>query len=242
MISIDLLQPGYYGPLQRYPFHNPARGGFFWIGEQRGCNQSVTWVVVDRAVYVDRLLTAVDLRFEQHCELELPALHGQVHWDTSNPTLPPGPIQPPPPDLWKPAAGATPSTGYYLYLESDAGDPVGLGGTYTFDEQLSIHGAVNGASIAVGGWFAYVQAMGGLTDLQPGLYPNVARTPGQNPARGGLLVYDGTRQCLNDIKGWFAVDRVTYTDGALTALDLRFEQHCGTAAPALRGQLHWASP
>jgi len=241
MNSIALLQPGYYGILERFPFHNQTKGGLSWGGELRGCNELYGWFVVDAVTYTDGALTALDLRFEQHCEFNLAALHGQVHWDTSNPTLPPGPIQPPPPGLWNPAPGSTPSSGDYLYLESDRDDPVGAGGTYTYTPPLEIGSSGNTVSVIVGGWHGYFQSMGFLADLQPGYYGNVGRYYGQNPARGGMFVYQ-ERQCSGAITGWFVVDAVTYTNGALTALDLRFEQHCGDASPALRGQLHWAGP
>jgi hypothetical protein len=39
--------------------------------------------------------------------------------------------------------------------------------------------------------------------------------------------------------GWFAIDRVIYTNGILTALDLRFEQRCGGGSAALHGVVHW---
>ena len=39
--------------------------------------------------------------------------------------------------------------------------------------------------------------------------------------------------------GWFVVDAVTYVGDTLTAIDLRFEQHCEGHAPALRGEIHW---
>ena len=80
MSSIALLQPGYYPDLQRYPFHNPVRGGLDWSGEGRGCNTLTGWFVVDAVTYAGTALASIDLRFEQHCEGGFPALHGQVHW------------------------------------------------------------------------------------------------------------------------------------------------------------------
>ena len=74
------LQPGYYGNLERYPFHNPAHGGLSWIGQGRGCNTLTRWFVVDGVTYTSGTLSAIDLRFEQHCEGGVPALHVQLHW------------------------------------------------------------------------------------------------------------------------------------------------------------------
>ena len=85
------LQPGTYDGLTRYPFHDPARGGFNWSGEGRGCNMLTASVVIDAVRYSGGALSAIDLRFDQHCEGGSPALHGQIHWDANDPTLPPAP-------------------------------------------------------------------------------------------------------------------------------------------------------
>ncbi len=74
------LQVGYYPGLQRYPFHNPIKGGLSWYGDGRGCNTLTGWFAIDSISYVAGNLTAIDLRFEQHCEGGAPALHGQIHW------------------------------------------------------------------------------------------------------------------------------------------------------------------
>jgi hypothetical protein len=80
MSGITELQPGYYANLERYPFHNPANGGLDWIGEGRGCNTLTGWFAVDSVTYNSGTLSAIDLRFEQHCEGGPAALHGQIHW------------------------------------------------------------------------------------------------------------------------------------------------------------------
>jgi len=35
------------------------------------------------------------------------------------------------------------------------------------------------------------------------------------------------------------VDRLVYTNGVVTSLDLRFEQRCEGGTPALHGAIHW---
>jgi hypothetical protein len=80
MSTLTQLQPGYYADLQRYPFHNPAKGGLDWSGMGRGCNTLTGWFVGDSVTYTSNVLTAIDLRFEQHCEGFAPALHGNIHW------------------------------------------------------------------------------------------------------------------------------------------------------------------
>jgi hypothetical protein len=80
MNTLSQLQPGYYGNMQRFPFHNAARGGMDWSGNGRGCNTVSGWFVVDKASYALGELTAIDLRFEQHCGDLTPALRGVIHW------------------------------------------------------------------------------------------------------------------------------------------------------------------
>jgi hypothetical protein len=83
MSSIAQLQPGYYGDLERYGFANPARGGLDWYGESRGCNTLTGWFVVDGIRYTGTTPSSLDLRFEQHCDGNSAALHGQIHWSVS---------------------------------------------------------------------------------------------------------------------------------------------------------------
>jgi len=74
------LEPGYYGDLQRYPFHNPVKGGLSWSGEGRGCNTLNGWFVVDSVTYNGAAVTAIDLRFAQYCGGDTDGLFGEVHW------------------------------------------------------------------------------------------------------------------------------------------------------------------
>ncbi len=80
MTGLSRLQPGYYGDLQRYPFHNAAKGGLSWSGNGRGCNTLKGWFVVDSVSYSLGQMTAIDLRFEQHCEGGAAAQRGVIHW------------------------------------------------------------------------------------------------------------------------------------------------------------------
>ncbi|HYS58560.1 MAG TPA: hypothetical protein VEM34_10515 [Burkholderiales bacterium] len=246
MNTLSQLQPGYYGGLVRYPFNNPAKGGLDWSGDGRGCNTLQGWFVVDNVTYVTGTLTAIDLRFEQHCEGATPALHGAIHWTSTDATTPTGPINPPPAGLWQPAPGSTPATGNFVYLKSDLGDYIGLGQTYTYTQAtaiLSINASGGHLSVNINGdqqWFADFQTMNTLSQFQPGYYGGLERYPFNNPAKGGLSWYGEGRGC-NTLLGWFAVDNVTYLNGVLTAIDLRFEQHCEGGSSALRGAIHWSS-
>ena len=240
------LQPGTYSNLNRYPFNNSTVGGLSWSGEGRGCNTLTGSFTIDSVSYVAGNLAAIDLRFEQHCEGTAPTLRGQIHWLSSDTTQPLGPVYPPPADLWKAAVGTTPTTGNYIYLQSDSGDYIGAGRTATYTQAnttLTMTASSGRLSVGVSGndnWTGDFQAMNTLTQLQPGYYPGLQRYPFHNPALGGLSWYGNGRGC-NTLKGWFVVDSVSYTGGALASIDLRFEQHCEGGANALRGQIHWIS-
>lgn len=244
MDGLTQLQPGYYGSLQRYPFHNPARGGLDWSGQGRGCNTLTGWFVVDKAAYVNGALSSIKLRFEQHCEGVAAALRGEISWTATDTTTPGGPLNPAPADLWRAAEGATPASGNYVYLASEAGDYIGQGQTYLYtsaNATLSAFTDVGFFRMNVGGtdwWYGDFKAMSVLTQLQPGYYSGLQRYPFHNPAKGGLS-WSGMGRGCNTLTGWFVVDDVRYVNGALDFIDLRFEQHCEGLAPALRGQVRW---
>ena len=156
-----------------------------------------------------------------------------------------GPVNPPPVGLWQPASGSTPATGNFVYLQSDAGDYIGLGQTYTYTPAtaiLSVSATGGLLSVGVNGntwWNGNFRTMNTISQLQPGYYPGLQRYPFNNPVLGDLDWSGAGRGC-NTLKGWFAVDSVTYVNGTLTAIDLRFEQNCEGSTTALHGAIHWA--
>jgi uncharacterized repeat protein (TIGR01451 family) len=236
---------GTYAGLTRWPLGG-ATGSMDWWGEGRGCNSLTASMTVTDARYVGDTLVALDLAFEQHCEGMAAALRGQIHWTNADTTRPAGPVLPLPAGLWSPPAGATPASGNYVYLQSESGDYIGAGATATYTQANAILGVtLNGARIGVSvngdeTWSGDFQAMNGQTELGPGYYGSLRRYPFHNPARGGLSWYGEGRGC-NTLQGWFVIDAVAFTNGALSALDLRFEQRCEGGVPALRGKLHWAA-
>lgn len=245
MYTVSRLEVGYYGDVERYPFQNPLKGGLSWTGEGRGCGTITGWFVVDNVIYDGDALVEINLRFEQHCQGDGPALHGKIHWNVNDPTVATGPIVPPPAGLWRPAAGATPPSGNYIYLESEPGDSVGMGNTYLHtpgDSQIttdaggaSLYVYVNGAQI----WRGRFEGMNSLSRLEAGYYGNLEQTPFHNPIRGGMDWRSDRRAC-GDIDGWFVVDSVTYVDETLTAIKLRFKQQCEGVTSALYGEIHWS--
>jgi hypothetical protein len=150
-------------------------------------------------------------------------------------------VNPPPPGLWQPGAGTTPASGNYVYLKSDSGDYVGAGQTYTYvpaTSTISVSASGGHLSVSVSGWYGDFQTMNSVSQLEPGYYGNLERWPFHNPVRGGLS-WSGQGRGCNTLTGWFTVDAVTYSGSTLTAIDLRFEQHCEGWVPALHGKIHW---
>ena len=74
------MQPGYYGGVVRYSADNPIKASMDWSGNGRGCDTVTGWFVVDKVTYTTNAVTALDLRFEQHCDAATPALRGVIHW------------------------------------------------------------------------------------------------------------------------------------------------------------------
>jgi uncharacterized repeat protein (TIGR01451 family) len=241
MNTLPDLLPGYYGDLLGFPGHNRVRGGISWYGEGRGCNQATGWFVIDSVMYSGSTLNSIELRFEQHCEGQTPALRGLIRWSAADTRQPLPPQNPPPAGLWAPPSGAMPPAGNYVYLQSDAGDYVGEGQTHLYtapDVVLLMSTSGSQLDVEVQGdvrWGGYFIPMVPLSQLHVGYYGGLTD---KNPARGLLAWYGDGRAC-SDSRGWFVVDQVMFEAGSLTAIDLRFEQHCGAATPALRGKIHW---
>jgi uncharacterized repeat protein (TIGR01451 family) len=251
MVPLTRVEPGYYPDAQRWPFGNPARGQMDVSGPGVGCNVLSGWFVIDSITFSGADVTALDARFEQHCENRIPALRGQIHWRSDDPTQPAGPQVPPPAGLWTPPAGSVPATGNVVYLQSDAGDFIGQGISKAYTPLDSVIDVGGGGMTPVGNrfqltvngdeeWTGYFQAMNTLSDLQPGYYGNLQGFPGNNPAFGGID-WSGEGRGCNDATGWFVIDSVTYSGNTLDSIELRFEQHCEGFTPALHGLVRWSA-
>lgn len=239
------ISPGTYNRATRFPYNDPGRPGMSWFGTN-GCSTLSGSFEIHGVTFVDTTLTAIDLSFEQHCEGARAALRGSIHWRADDPTRPPGPVNPVPAGLWQPPPGATPTSGNYVYLISDASDFIGQGRAYTYtpaDAVIVVASSTGGVGVAVGTsnpaewWNGSFGPMNSISALQAGYYPDVSRF--FNPTRGGLD-WSGSGRGCNTLKGWFAFDRLTYSADTVTALDLRFEQHCDGVTPALHGAIHWS--
>lgn len=156
----------------------------------------------------------------------------------------PQPFTPIPFGLWQPPSGATPSSGNYVYLQSDFSDYVGGGQTNTYtliNAQLWFTASNGGVAIRVNGnayWMGDFFGPSTMNQLQVGYYPGLMRAPLHNPLLGSLDWTGEGRGC-NSLLGWFAVDNITYSNGILTGIDLRFEQQCEGGQTALHGAAHW---
>jgi hypothetical protein len=243
MSTLSRLEPGYYGNLRGYPYHNPAVGGLDWSGASRACGGSVGWFVVDSVTYSGGALVGVDIRFEQRCVYRTGVLRGKIHWDANHVSEAPGPITPPP-NLWQPAPGATPATGNYVYFEVPTGNFAQSGQSFLYTQAnsvLSVRTRGAGMAMEIVGdhsWTGEFQGMSALGELEVGYYGNVQRYPVHNPTVGGISWQGGTLLCG---AGWFVVDAVVYEGDVLKSIDLRFEQNCGSATSLLRGKIHWSA-
>lgn len=249
MDLLSNLQTGFYGILNRFPVHNPAKGGMAVGGDGRGCNELQGWFAVDKISYASGALNSVDLRFEQYCDDFPGVLRGALHWQANDATAPAGPVAVPG-GLWDVAPGSISATGNYVHLASDSGDIVGNGAAVTYSSQNSAISIVEKAgrlNISVGlqdpakSWRGDFVTMNVLTKLETGFYDNLLRMEFHNPTIGGLTWESDERGCNGSI-GWVAIDKVTYSAGVLQALDLRFEQRCSWGVPALHGKIHWTKP
>jgi hypothetical protein len=60
-----------------------------------------------------------------------------------------------------------------------------------------------------------------------------------NITTSGMSFFGNGTACDN-ITGWYAIDDITLVGSTVTALDLRFEQHCEGKDPALHGKIHYS--
>jgi hypothetical protein len=238
-IALTEIKTGLYQGLQRYPFHNPVKGGLDWSGHGRGCNTLKGWISVDQVNYEAGVLQSIDLRFAQHCEGGEPALLGAIHWKAN---VTPGVVS-----NWKANSADVPATGSYVYLASDQGDYVGGGQKHLYtlaDSLLNI--SANDGHLAVGvtgdeSWSGDFMLPASKTKFTRGLFKDAERYPFQMPIQNGLN-WSGEGRGCNQLSGWFRVDSAIYDGTDLKSIDLRFEQLCEKGTKALHGQIHWINP
>jgi hypothetical protein len=146
-----------------------------------------------------------------------------------------------PADAWK-APGVLPAVNY-LYLESDADDPL-LKGSGLLATQatanISTDYYIYEGFLRVIVDDVYIEVATPTPDkgLEPGYYPDTSPTRGQSSWPHLSVRARGSSCALES--GWFGVDAITVDGrGELQAVDLRFVRHCDGASGATRGQFHW---
>src|SRR6185436_5873209 len=209
---------------------------------------NVGWFVVDSVSYDNGSLTALDLRFEQGCYAGAGTTRGKIHWRSDDPSIPPGPVNPPPAGLWEAPASSLPASGNYFYIEGDPGEYItgGLTQLYTppianFDSATFEHEFIVGAgSATLANLSINIDRMYSIPRLQPGYYPEVQRVFLHNPSVAGLEVIANSRFC-ELVSGWFVIHSITYTGDKVTAIDVTFQQFCnGNTTTSARGRVRWS--
>jgi hypothetical protein len=131
-----------------------------------------------------------------------------------------------------------------LTMHSDQGDFLGQGKDYSYSrpqDQVFANAGFNHSAI-----FATVNGLNGdhwslqfdAPDQQPlttGVYADAQGAPFEQAGHPGIQVNEGFT--CQTITGQFDVLDIEFTNGALSKLDVTFEEHCNGAAAALTGEL-----
>ena len=238
------IAAGTYPNLRRYGVFVP---GLSWTGEGRGCNESMSHLVIDEWTGSTTDPDRIVARFEQRCDASVGVLRGFIRYERDDPSQPP-----PPGDAanfpWSPPAASVPATGDYFYFESSPGDYIGQGRTdlYTAPDSTLIGSDTNGVvrlrvDRGTSDWDVRVSGPDAQTQLQSGLYEDLGRYPFHNPVEGGLSMSGEGRGC-NELAGAFAVDSAVYDAGGLASFEVRFVQRCEVTNPPLYGAMRWTRP
>lgn len=141
-----------------------------------------------------------------------------------------------------PLSGFAPPGRNSLAIESEPGDPIGLGKEYLYNARAGwqVYGYGWKNRIAVGvvnaSWFLNFAPRDGDT-LRVGTYLNTTTWPFQDN-EPGLHVWGGATGC-----GWthgsFEVRQLRFVSGRLANLDLSFRYHCEDNGAALTGRMRW---
>jgi HYR domain-containing protein len=145
-----------------------------------------------------------------------------------------------------------PSSGSFLYMDSEQGDYIGGGIEHLYTEaDTAINGSLsydgnqfNASAIQpnyVHWWYVNFAAPSGL-QLAVGTYESAVRWPFQSGSTPGLSIYGDGRGC-NTLTGRFVVNELSRAPtGELLVFDADFEQHCEGGPASLRGRLRVEYP
>lgn len=151
--------------------------------------------------------------------------------------------------VWQPPDGALSDDRVAIYLDSATPrEWIGQGFNYLYtldNARISITHEEDPARVIVDmrgdQWWRGVFAMPEDRDrVEPGFYRPAVTYPKQDPSDPGMRWFGDGRGC--DVVGWFAVDEITFEDGELTGLRLRFEQRCyDRGRPPLHGEIRYVT-
>lgn len=132
----------------------------------------------------------------------------------------------------------------YLHMQSEPGDPIGMGNSYEFDETTGTFEVYpnnhNGISLrydgGTGQQFSIDVSPKEGDDLIIGPYPMATRYPFNSPVMPGFSATGFWRSC-GASESYFEILDLGYSEyGAITKIVVEFEQHCGGLDnPALTG-------
>jgi hypothetical protein len=147
-----------------------------------------------------------------------------------------------------PGAITIPSSGTFLYMNSQAGDYIGGGAEQLYTRaDTDIVGSLPPGSNYFRGraiqgdyvhwWYLDISAPAGQA-LAVGSYTGAVRASSGQPGLQGLSLYGDGRGC-NVVTGQFDITELSFdpTGGELLRFAARFEQHCEGGTPALFGQI-----
>jgi hypothetical protein len=81
--SDEAIGVGAYEEARRYPFQSPTAPGLSFSGSGRGCNQSIgRFEIFELVISENGNVESFAANFEQSCELTMPALKGQVRFNS----------------------------------------------------------------------------------------------------------------------------------------------------------------
>ena len=127
------------------------------------------------------------------------------------------------------------------FVDSDAGDYIGQGLTYWYDEataSITTGGVSSVLNVTIDGvefWTASFALPSGA-NWSPGIYAGARRYPFQLSSQPGLSFYGEGRGC-NTLSGWFEIVEVQIVGSSLLRLAVDFVQHCEQGATRLFGAI-----
>ena len=234
------LAVGSYTGAVRSAFRPAGSPGLDVYGEGRGCNTLTGLFTVSKIEYSQfNELMLFDATFEQHCEGAAPALVGRIRVE----------IPPPTPGVTLPTGTiAVPTSGTFLYLNSQPGDYVGGGAEALYTSvdsniysDLAQGGDYFRGAIVQGSahnWYLEIAAPPG-NPLAVGSYIRAVRAAFRPAGLPGLDVYGDGRQCSTS-NAKFDIDEMTFAFGELVKFQATFQQPCGTSS--LYGRIRIENP